>query len=148
MLREKLVRAKMPELLHYLAMIESSYQTDIGRPVAALGLWPFMPRPQGATAFAWKAVSTNGATRGAPPRLPRAVARTASVPPSRMSDPFSDRCYWRCVESNLLPMETADYVPRFMAAAVAGEGGLPSDDALAAAGFWRGILGSFHGRGG
>jgi len=158
MLREELARAKMPELLHYLAMIESGYQTDIGSPVGALGLWQFMP----ATAKRYGLHMDGSIDERRDPRRSTQVAarylrdlafefggdalllalagynrgengvRTAL---KRMSDPFSDRSYWRLVESNLLPIETADYVPRFMAAAVAGEGGLPSDDALAAAGF-------------
>jgi transglycosylase-like protein with SLT domain/FHA domain-containing protein len=158
MLREELVRAKMPELLHYLAMIESGYQTDIGSPAGALGLWQFMP----ATAKRYGLRMEGGVDERRDPRRSTEVAarylrdlafefggdalllalagynrgengvRTAL---KRMSDPFSDRSYWRLVESNLLPIETADYVPRFMAAAVAGEGGLPSDDTLAAAGF-------------
>src|SRR5215469_9874867 len=158
MLREELARAKMPELLHYLAMIESGYQTDIGSPVGALGLWQFMP----ATAKRYGLRMDGSIDDRRDPRRSTQVAarylrdlafefggdalllalagynrgengvRTAL---KRMSDPFSDRSYWRLVESNLLPIETADYVPRFMAAAVAGEGGLPSDDALAAAGF-------------
>jgi hypothetical protein len=158
MLREELVRAKMPELLHYLAMIESGYQTDVGSPAGALGLWQFMP----ATAKRYGMRVEGGVDDRRDPRRSTEVAarylrdlafefggdalllalagynrgengvRTAL---KQMSDPFSDRSYWRLVESNLLPIETADYVPRFLAAAVAGEAGLPSDDALAAAGF-------------
>lgn len=158
MLREELVRAKMPELLHYLAMIESGYQTDIGSPVGALGLWQFMPAtakryglrmegsvderrdPQRSTQVAARYLRDLAFEFGGDALLLALAGynrgengvRTAL---KRMSDPFSDRSYWRLVESNLLPVETADYVPRFMAAAVAGEAGLPSDDALAAAGF-------------
>ena len=53
----------------------------------------------------------------------------------QLDDPFSDRSYWRLVDEGLLPEETADYVPRFMAAAVAGEGGMPSPQVLEAAGY-------------
>ena len=55
----------------------------------------------------------------------------------RLDDPFSDRSYWRLVETGLLPEETALYVTRFVAAAIAGEGGVPSRDTLAAAGYSR-----------
>jgi membrane-bound lytic murein transglycosylase D len=53
----------------------------------------------------------------------------------QLEDPFSDRSYWRLVERGLLPAETAAYVARFTAAAVAGEAGLPAADALRAAGY-------------
>jgi membrane-bound lytic murein transglycosylase D len=53
----------------------------------------------------------------------------------QLDDPFSDRSYWKLVEERKLPEETALYVTRFIAAAVAGEGGLPSDSALREAGF-------------
>jgi pSer/pThr/pTyr-binding forkhead associated (FHA) protein len=158
MLRQELERAKMPELLHYLAMIESGYQVDVGSPAGALGLWQFMP----ATAKRYGMRVEGGVDERRDPRRSTQVAahylrdlafefggdalllalagydqgengvRTAL---KRMSDPFSDRSYWRLVESNLLPRETADYVPRFMAAAVAGEGGLPTEEALKTAGF-------------
>ena len=52
----------------------------------------------------------------------------------KLDDPFSDRSYWRLVEEGLLPEETALYVARFVAAAVAGEAGLPSRRTLDAAG--------------
>jgi soluble lytic murein transglycosylase-like protein len=53
----------------------------------------------------------------------------------KLDDPFADRSYWRLVERGLLPDETAMYVARFMAAAVAGEGGLPDAETLEAAGY-------------
>ena len=53
----------------------------------------------------------------------------------RLDDPFSDRSYWGLVENGLLPEETALYVTRFVAAAIAGEGGVPSREVLAAAGY-------------
>jgi hypothetical protein len=53
----------------------------------------------------------------------------------QLEDPFSDRSYWRLVETGLLPHETAVYVTRFVAAAIAGEGGLPSRAVLVAAGY-------------
>ena len=53
----------------------------------------------------------------------------------RLENPFEDRSYWRLVEMDLLPEETATYVPRFIAAAVAGEAGLPDVETLRAAGY-------------
>ncbi len=52
-----------------------------------------------------------------------------------LDDPFSDRSDWWLVEEGLWPAETADSVPRFMAEAVAGEGGLPLLEVLSAAGY-------------
>jgi hypothetical protein len=158
MLRQELKNANMPELLHYLALIESGYQTDIGSPAGAVGLWQFMPAT--AKRYGMRVDGSVDERRDArrstqiAARYLRDLAfefggdalllalagydqgengvRTAL---KRMSDPFSDRSYWRLVENNLLPAETASYVPRFMAAAVAGEGGLPSEEALVAAGF-------------
>jgi membrane-bound lytic murein transglycosylase D len=42
-----------------------------------------------------------------------------------LSNPYTDRSYWRLKELQMLPEETRNYVPRFVAHAVAGEGGLP-----------------------
>ncbi len=53
----------------------------------------------------------------------------------KLDDPFNDRSYWRLVERELLPDETAQYVARFVAAAVAGEAGLPPPEVLEAAGY-------------
>jgi hypothetical protein len=53
----------------------------------------------------------------------------------KLDDPFRDRSYWRLVERQLLPEETRKYVTRFVAAAVAGEAGLPSRKALVDAGY-------------
>jgi membrane-bound lytic murein transglycosylase D len=53
----------------------------------------------------------------------------------QLEDPFHDRSYWRLVERGLLPAETAAYVARFTAAALAGEAGLPDETTLAAAGY-------------
>jgi membrane-bound lytic murein transglycosylase D len=53
----------------------------------------------------------------------------------RLEDPYSDRSYWALVKAGYLPDETADYVARYVAAAVAGEAGLPSQAVLADAGY-------------
>jgi membrane-bound lytic murein transglycosylase D len=52
-----------------------------------------------------------------------------------MDDPFAERSYWRLVEKGLLPDETALYVTRFFASAVAGENGLPAKSVLQEAGY-------------
>ncbi|MDH3212067.1 MAG: transglycosylase SLT domain-containing protein [Myxococcales bacterium] len=158
MLREELEAAKMPPLLHYLALIESGYKNSAVSPAKAAGLWQFMP----ATARQYglrvgggvderrdNVKSTQAAARylrdlafefggdalllalAGYNRGENGVRRALK----RLDDPFSDRSYWKLVEKNLLPEETAQYVPRFMAAAVAGEAGLPSPQVLAAAGY-------------
>lgn len=53
----------------------------------------------------------------------------------QLDDPFSDRSYWELVERDLLPPETAMYIPRLLAATVAGEDGLPEIGVLQAAGY-------------
>ncbi len=158
MLRQELEAAKMPPLLHYLVLIESGYKNSAVSPAQAAGLWQFMP----ATARQYGLKVGGGvderrdnvkATRAAARYLrdltfefggdalllalagynrgENAVRRALK----RLDDPFSDRSYWKLVEEDLLPGETAQYVPRFMAAAVAGEAGLPPRRVLAAAGY-------------
>jgi soluble lytic murein transglycosylase-like protein len=158
MLKQELEAAKMPPLLHYLALIESGYRNTAVSNARAAGLWQFMP----ATARQYGLKVGNGvderrdnvkATRAAARYLrdlafefggdalllalagynrgENGVRRALK----RLDDPFADRSYWKLVEEDLLPEETAQYVPRFMAAAVAGEAGLPPPELLAAAGY-------------
>lgn len=158
MLRRELQSAKMPPLLHYLALIESGYRNSATSDKAAAGIWQFMPAtgrqyglrigskvderrdPEKATRaashylrdltfeFGGNALllSLAGYNRGE-----NGVRRALK----KLDDPFSDRSYWRLRERNLLPEQTKDYVPRFIAAAVAGEGGLPDVDTLERAGY-------------
>jgi hypothetical protein len=158
MLKQELEAAKMPPLLHYLALIESGYKNTAVSTAKAAGLWQFMP----ATARQYGLKVTGDvderrdnvkATRAAAHYLrdlafefggdalllalagynrgENGVRRALK----RLDDPFSDRSYWKLVEKDLLPEETAQYVPRFMAAAVAGEAGLPPLHVLTAAGY-------------
>jgi hypothetical protein len=158
MMERRLEQAHMPPLLHYLALIESGYRSDATSTDGAAGLWQLMP----GTARQY-GLEVDGARdqRRDPEAATRAAANylrdlafefggdalllalagynrgenAVRGALKRMQDPFSDRSYWRLVENNLLPRETADYVPRFMAAAVAGEAGLPSEEELKQAGF-------------
>jgi hypothetical protein len=158
MLKQELEAAKMPPLLHYLALIESGYKNTAVSTAKAAGLWQFMP----ATARQYGLEVAGDvderrdnvkATRAAAHYLrdlafefggdalllalagynrgENGVRRALK----RLDDPFSDRSYWKLVEKDLLPEETAQYVPRFMAAAVAGEAGLPTPQVLTAAGY-------------
>jgi hypothetical protein len=158
MLRRELEAARMPPLLHYLALIESGYKSRAVSPAKAAGLWQFMPatgRQYGLKVGSGLDERTDNikATRAAAHYLrdltfefggddlllslasynrgENGVRRALK----KLDDPFSDRSYWRLVEQHLLPEETAQYVPRFIAAAVAGEGGLPDVETLRAAGY-------------
>jgi hypothetical protein len=158
LLKAELEGAKMPPLLHYLALIESGYRPDAGSPAGAGGLWQFMPPTarhyglavgKGLDERRDVEKSTRAAARylrdlvfefggnslllalAGYNRGENGVRRALK----RLDDPFSDRSYWRLVEADLLPEETAQYVTRFMAAAVAGEGGLPRQEVMAEAGF-------------
>ncbi len=157
-LRQAFEEARMPPLLHYVALIESGYRADAVSPAQALGLWQFMP----ATARHYGLRVGNGiderrdvdkSTRAAVRYLKglafefggdalllalagynrgeNGVRRALK----QLDDPFRERSYWVLVERGLLPRETALYVPRFVAAAVAGEAGLPDPARLAEAGY-------------
>jgi membrane-bound lytic murein transglycosylase D len=158
MMSAELKRAYMPPMLHYLACIESGYRTDARSKAGALGLWQFMP----GTARDY-GLRVGGASdeRGDPKRSTTAAARylrslafefggeslmlvlasynrgenAVRAALKRLEDPYSDRSYWALVKAGYLPDETADYVARYVAAAVAGEAGIPSQSVLAAAGY-------------
>jgi len=158
MIKSELQQAHLPPLLHYLALIESGYQNSATSTAAAAGMWQFIPET--ARRYGLEVGPTVDQRRD-PVRSTHAAAQylndlafdfggdalllalagynrgEAGVRAAlkRMRDPFSDRTYWRLVENNLLPAETADYVPRFFAAAVAGEGGLPNAEVLTDAGY-------------
>lgn len=156
-LRRALEEQKMPPLLHYLALIESGYNPDAVSPSHAVGLWQFMP----GTAKQYGLRVGNPDDRRDVARSTRAAVRYLKGLAfefggdalllalagynrgengvrralKKLDNPFVDRSYWRLVEEGLLPKETATYVARFMAAAVAGEAGLPDRQALEAAGY-------------
>lgn len=158
MLRNALEEAKMPPLLHYVALIESGYRNGATSTARAAGIWQFVP---GTAKQYGLRVDSRVDERRDPEKATRAAARYlrdlafefggdalllalagynrgengVRRALKRLDDPFSDRSYWRLVERDLLPDETQDYVPRFIAAAVAGEGGLPSPETLETAGY-------------
>ena len=158
MLEEELRAARMPPLLHYLALIESGYRDDARSQAGAVGMWQFVPstaRDYGLRITTGRddrrdaAKSTRAAARylrdltfdfggdalllalAGYNRGENGVRRALR----RLESPWSDRSLWALIEGGLLPQETADYLPRYMAAAVAGEAGLPSEDQLRAAGY-------------
>ncbi|MGH0034583.1 MAG: transglycosylase SLT domain-containing protein [Myxococcota bacterium] len=158
MLRTELENARMPPLLHYLALIESGYRADARSPARAVGMWQFMP---GTARQYGMRVTDRRDDRRDPKKSTHAAARylrdlafefggdalllaLASYNRGengvrralkKLDDPFSDRSYWKLVDEGLLPVETSRYVTRFVAAAVAGEAGLPAREDLERAGF-------------
>jgi membrane-bound lytic murein transglycosylase D len=158
MMRRELEQKKMPHLLHYVAAIESGYRSEARSAAGALGLWQFMPGTAGDYGLA---VGSGVDERTDPEKSTRAAAHylqhlvfefgsdalllalagynygqaRVRVALKKLEDPFHDRSYWRLVERGLLPAETAAYVARYTAAALAGESGLPDDATLRAAGY-------------
>jgi class 3 adenylate cyclase len=158
MLREQLEAENMPPLLHYVALIESGYRASAVSHTGATGLWQFIPetaRRYGLT------VTEERDDRYDPADATRAAAHylrdlalefggdslflaVASYnfgengvrrALRQLDDPFNDRNYWELAARGLLPPETVDYVPRLLAATVAGEAGLPDVGALQGAGY-------------
>lgn len=158
MMSEELKRAYMPPMLHYLACIESGYRTDARSKAGALGLWQFMP---GTAKDYGLRVGGGRDERQDPRRSSTAAARylrslafefggeslmlvlasynhgenAVRRALKKLEDPYSDRSYWALVQAGHLPPETADYVARYVAAAVAGEAGVPTRAVLASAGY-------------
>jgi hypothetical protein len=158
MMRGELERKKMPPLLHYVAAIESGYRREAKSHAGAVGLWQFMPRTAGDYGLRVggdvdEREDPEKATRAAAQYLQHLVFEFGSDALllalagynygqervrgalKKLDDPFHDRSYWRLVERGLLPAETAAYVARFAAAALAGEAGLPEEQKLRAAGY-------------
>jgi hypothetical protein len=153
MMEAELQRAHLPRMLHYLSLIESGYSVSAGSPVGAVGPWQFMP----GTARRYGLRTESPDERRDPQRATQAAAQYLKDlllefgPDSlllamasynrgengvraalrKLDDPFSERSFWRLVEKGLLPDETADYVPRFMAHAAWGEGGFPDEAVVA-----------------
>lgn len=158
MMARELQAAYMPPLLRYLACIESGYRVRARSHAGAVGLWQFMP----GTARDY-GLRVGGAVdeRMEPRKSTRAAARylrslafefggdslmlvlasynrgenAVRRALKRLENPYSDRSYWALVEAGYLPDETAQYVSRFFAAAVAGEAGVPGEAVLRAAGY-------------
>ena len=138
MMLKKLRAAGLPEDLIYLSMIESGFYTHAYSSAAAVGLWQFI-RPTGkdmgmriddwiderrdpelATDAAIKFLSQLyrrfgdwrlawAAYNGGPGRMSRKIRQ------------HNTRNFWTLVRKDTLPSETANYVPKIMAAAIIGK---------------------------
>jgi hypothetical protein len=156
MMARELEAEHMPPALRYLALIESGYQSGARSSAGAAGLWQFMP----ATARAYGLrVDASRDERADQRKSTRAAARHLNALAfefggdalllaiaaynkgengvraalRKLRNPRTERSYWRLVEQKLLPAETEDYVPRFVAAAVVSEAGIPTSQVLGAA---------------
>ena len=159
LLRSELEAAGISPLFHYLAFIESAYRSRADSHAGAAGIWQFIP----ATARRYQLKVRDGiderrdpalATQAAAAYLRDLRAHFADFEGSlllaiagynygehkvdralkKLDNPFGASPYWELVDRGLLPKETADYAPRFLAAALAGESGLPDAAALREAG--------------
>lgn len=155
MMEVELEQKYLPRKIHYLSLIESGYQLKIASHAGAVGPWQFMP----GTAKQYKLRIDGPDERTDPVKATRAAAEylidllmdfggddlllaLASYNTGegrvrgalrKLENPFTERSYWRLVERDLLHPETSAYVARFLAAAAAGEGGLPPVETLEAA---------------
>lgn len=142
MIREQLRARGMPEELLYLAMIESGFSPFATSRVAASGVWQFMgptARAYGLTVDAWVDERRDPvrATAAALDYLEELHARFGSwylaaaaynAGPSRVAQALrrhgvgqgeGEALYWRIIED--LPLETREYVPKILAAALLAE---------------------------
>jgi membrane-bound lytic murein transglycosylase D len=136
-LRE-LRRAKLPEDLLYVAMIESSYDSRERSRVGASGLWQFMPA--GGLIYGLRQ-SRWVDERNDPVRATRAVTAYFADLHQRFGDwdlamaafnagygavlrgiaKYNSNDFWRLLEyENALPWESSIYVPKALAAAIVG----------------------------
>jgi len=157
-LERALEAKKMPPLLHYVALIESGYRSEARSRQGAVGLWQLMlptARDYGleVSGSVDERVDVARSSDAAAHYLQHLVFEFGSdalllalagynagqgqvrAKLKQLEDPFSDRSYWKLVETGLLPEETALYVTRFVAAAIAGEAGIPDREVLMAAGY-------------
>ena len=145
MMEVELEKKYLPRKIHYLSLIESGYQPRMTGPAGAQGLWHGTAKDydlgiSGSDERTDPVKSTRAAAEYLRQRLLEfgsddlllALASYSTGKANvfkalrKLEDPFSERTYWTLVERNLLQPETKEYVAKFLAAAAAGEGGLPS----------------------
>ena len=143
MIRAKLRAAGLPEDLTYLALIESGYDPNAYSSAAAVGIWQLMTGTAQGTGLRvdwWiderrdPVRATDGAIRflgwlnqqfgslflaaaaynGGPGRIARGLTRYADSLEGRSGD----EAYFALAETDYLRVETRDYVPKLIAAAI------------------------------
>ena len=135
----ELRRAKLPEALLYVAMIESAYDPDIYSRVGASGLWQFMPgagRIYGLSQSRWLderndfVKSTRAAMyfmrdlfdRFGDWNLALAAYNAGYGAVLQGMAKYNTNDFWQLLEyENALPWESGIYVPKALAAAIVGE---------------------------
>ncbi len=143
LVREELLRKKLPEAFFYVAMQESLLDPLAQSPAGARGLWQFMPvtaRGYGLQVPEnWEELPpeaderTNArlATRAAANYLHRLYVELGDAPLAmsaynsgggrmrrvlhKIEDPVADRDFWYMYRLGLLNRETAEYVPKIIA---------------------------------
>jgi membrane-bound lytic murein transglycosylase D len=137
MVHELLDERKMPRELYFLAMIESGFQRRATSPVGAGGIWQFMPgtgRDYGLT------VTSVVDDRRDPVPATRAAIKYLNDLHNVFQSWYlamaaynagqyrimgairkgQTRNFWELVDKKVLPAETMEYVPKFIAATVIG----------------------------
>lgn len=136
---KELRRAKLPEALLYIAMIESSYDPHEYSRTGASGLWQFMPasgRIYGMKQDRWlderndPVIATKAVTyyfrdlyeRFGDWDLALAAFNAGYGAVIKGIAKYNTNDFWTLLElENALPWESARYVPKFLAAAIVGE---------------------------
>ncbi len=128
----------LPAELYYLAMIESGYSTSAHSHAQAMGVWQFIAGtaeryglevnpyvderrdPIRSTEAAAKYLRDLYNVFGSWP-LAMAAYNAGEIRVLRAVFKGRSRDFWQLVEAKVLPQETAEYVPKFLAFAIVGE---------------------------
>lgn len=122
---------EMPEVLEYLPVVESNYKTNAKSKSGAIGMWQFMENSVKPFLILddfiderldpWK--STDGALRKLTDnfnyfndwKIAIAAYNCGAGAMTRVLKKAKVKDFWYLVEHNLLPKQTADYVPKLIA---------------------------------
>jgi membrane-bound lytic murein transglycosylase D len=138
MVERILVEEGMPPQLYYLALVESGFSAHAESHASAVGMWQFMPGTGRRYGLRSDMVSDDRrdpvqATRAAARHLKDLYRRFGSwylamaaynAGPERVARAVRKartRDYWELAKRRMLPLETLNYVPKFLAAVVIGQ---------------------------
>lgn len=134
-------KGKLPPTLYSIALVESGFKSDARSPAGAIGLWQFMP----ATAKQYGLVVNRKIDQRRNIKLSTIAARdylndlimdfgnghstllaiaaynageNRIRKQLRKLDNYRERNFWSLADEKLLPKETANYVPKILAAAI------------------------------